>query len=315
MRIVLLVFLSVLPFVAASCAPREDAADAEDPTPSAGHPAVTDPTGFDPAYPPAMRELSFESDGSKLNGLMYVAAGPGPHPTVVLLHGYPGNERNLDLAQALRRAGVNVLYFNYRGSWGSGGEFSLGNALADAARAVAFVRSEGASDPYRGDPGRVALVGHSLGGFVAALATVRDDSIRCLGFLAGADFGPWARAASEDPETRAALESALGADMDYEGGPIKAEAEAVVGEMVERPGEFDVVAQAPVLRDRVVFMAIGERDEALPKAEHHDRVRAALAEAGAERVTEAVYDDDHSFSAHRVQLARDLVDWMSASCW
>jgi len=47
---------------------------------------------------------------------VYVAAGAGPHPAVVLLHGFPGNEKTLDLAQDVRRAGWNVLYFNYRGA-------------------------------------------------------------------------------------------------------------------------------------------------------------------------------------------------------
>jgi pimeloyl-ACP methyl ester carboxylesterase len=46
----------------------------------------------------------------------YVASGTGPRPAVVLLHGFPGNERNLDLAQDMRRAGWDVLYLNYRGS-------------------------------------------------------------------------------------------------------------------------------------------------------------------------------------------------------
>ena len=48
--------------------------------------------------------------------LVYVAAGPGPHPAVILLHGFPGNERNLDLAQDIRRASWDVMYFNIAGS-------------------------------------------------------------------------------------------------------------------------------------------------------------------------------------------------------
>jgi hypothetical protein len=36
------------------------------------------------------------------------------------LHGFPGNERNFDVAQALRRAGYAALVFHYRGSWGVG---------------------------------------------------------------------------------------------------------------------------------------------------------------------------------------------------
>jgi hypothetical protein len=44
------------------------------------HPAAPDPDVIDTAFPPAMHELSFESGVSKLNGLVYVANGPGPHP-------------------------------------------------------------------------------------------------------------------------------------------------------------------------------------------------------------------------------------------
>ena len=70
----------------------------------------------DTANPMALEELHFASGGARLNGLLYLASGKGPHPTVALLHGYPGNERNLDLAQAMRRAGMNVLFFHYRGA-------------------------------------------------------------------------------------------------------------------------------------------------------------------------------------------------------
>src|SRR5690606_10006545 len=160
--------MAIIMLAAAACAP---AASEQ----THGHPATDDPAVVDSAFPPAMSELSFQSGGSKLNGLMYMANGAGPHPTVVLLHGYAGNERNLDLAQAMRRAGMNVLYFNYRGTWGSGGEFSLTNAVHDAATAVSLARSAEWAEKYRSDPGRVALVGHSLGGFFGTIAMARDS--------------------------------------------------------------------------------------------------------------------------------------------
>ena len=62
-----------------------------------------DAASIDPVHPPALVELNFESHGERLNGILYQANGAGPHPTVVLLHGYPGNEKNLDLAQSLPR--------------------------------------------------------------------------------------------------------------------------------------------------------------------------------------------------------------------
>ncbi|MDY4105243.1 MAG: hypothetical protein SOY37_06675, partial [Oscillospiraceae bacterium] len=68
----------------------------------------------------------------RLLSVLYTAAGEGLHPTVLLLHGIPGWERNLDLAQALRRAGFHVLVFHYSGSWGSDGTYSLAHVLEDS---------------------------------------------------------------------------------------------------------------------------------------------------------------------------------------
>ena len=55
---------------------------------------------------------------------------------VVLLHGFPGEERNLDLAHALGRSGWSVLFFHYRGAWGSEGAFSFRNVIGDVKAAV-----------------------------------------------------------------------------------------------------------------------------------------------------------------------------------
>src|SRR5271170_4778687 len=105
------------------------------PAPSAPVDPVQDRTN-----PAAMQSFQIPSHGAMLNALVYVAAGSGRHPAVVLLHGFPGNERNLDLAQDIRRAGWDVLYFNYRGSWGSSGGFSFSHSIEDTAEAVAYLR-------------------------------------------------------------------------------------------------------------------------------------------------------------------------------
>src|SRR5436853_7929856 len=79
-------------------------------------PAIfTDPP-HDKANPAGMEVLHIPSGGVAINGVAYTAAGAGPHPVLVLMHGLPGNEKNLDLAQAVRRAGWTVVTFNYRRS-------------------------------------------------------------------------------------------------------------------------------------------------------------------------------------------------------
>ena len=59
----------------------------------------------DKTNPAAIETFQIPSHGALLNALVYVASGAGPHFVVLLLHGFPGNEKNLDLAQSLRRAG------------------------------------------------------------------------------------------------------------------------------------------------------------------------------------------------------------------
>lgn len=288
-------------------------AQSEGPQQSGWHPATQDPNVVDAVNPPEMRELSFDSGGSKLNGLMYVANGAGPHPTVILLHGYPGNERNLDLAQAMRRDGKNVLYFNYRGTWGSGGEFSISNALEDVARALDLARNKQWTSTFRSDPKRVGIVGHSFGGFLGAIATAQDKDVSCFAFLAGVNAGAPGILAGSDDSVSAALEVALGKAMDADSGPINSDARQMVVEMVERAEAYDVRSRASSLATRPLLLVAGERDEEVPKPENHDQLIAALGTAGAAQVTELVFDDDHSFSANRIELARQLVNWQQQS--
>jgi alpha-beta hydrolase superfamily lysophospholipase len=132
----------------------------------------------DKANSPGMQSFQFDSHGSLLNAFVYVAAGSPPHPTVILLHGFPGNERNLDLAQSIRRAGWNVLYFDYRGSWGSPGDFSFIHCIEDTQSAIVYLRDTANAARLRSDAKTIVLVGHSMGGFVALEAGAFDSTSR-----------------------------------------------------------------------------------------------------------------------------------------
>src|SRR5262249_11508751 len=61
-------------------------------TPSA---ITTDPEPIKDS-PPSMDSPDIMSHGSRLNAIIYLAAGNSPHGTVLLMHGFPGNEQNLD---------------------------------------------------------------------------------------------------------------------------------------------------------------------------------------------------------------------------
>jgi len=115
-------------------------------------PALTTDPPPDKEFPAAAEAPDVMSHGARLNAVFYIASGRGPHPAVLLMHGFPGNDKNLDLAYAIRRAGWNVLIPHYRGSWGSTGTFSFTNAIEDTQAAIQFLRDAENVKKYRMDP-------------------------------------------------------------------------------------------------------------------------------------------------------------------
>src|ERR1700678_4697025 len=148
----------------------------------------TDPPA-DKAHPAAMAVLHIPSHGLLINGIVYQPAGAGPHPTLVICHGLPGNEKNLDLAQAVRRAGWNAVTFNYRGSWGSPGNFRFAQNLEDARAVLDYLREPANATRLGIDTKRVAMAGHSMGGWVTALTAANDPGLLGAILISASDMG------------------------------------------------------------------------------------------------------------------------------
>jgi acetyl esterase/lipase len=144
MRRTALLLIAVLHFTAVSAIESVPKAVNEDPPPDA-------------KFPARMEVIHVPSGGVQINGVVYVASGERPHPAFVFFHGLPGNEKNLDLAQAVRRAGWTVVTVNYRGSWGSPGNFRFAQNLEDAAATLTFIRSPDNAGRLSIDPTRIAL--------------------------------------------------------------------------------------------------------------------------------------------------------------
>jgi len=262
----------------------------------------------DPAQPPGMEELKIPSHGAQMNGFIYLAQDARTHGVVVFLHGYPGNERNLDLAQAVRRAGWHALYFDYRGSWGSGGTFGFQNALDDVGAALAFLRDPANAARFRIDPNRIAVVGHSMGGWLALQHAAADPGTACTAALDAWNLGAFGKNAAEHPERDPG--AYFRQTTDAESGPIRGDAAAMLREAVSNAARWDYLTLAPGLRSRAVFLAAATRDADADRLELARRLEAA----GAGHVRSLHYDDDHPFSAHRIALGEALVTWLRSEC-
>ena len=139
----------------------------------------------DKDYPAGIIELQvpIPSTDIKIYGFEYTANGQGPHPTLIMLHGNPGNERNLDIAQNLRKGGYNVVYFDFRGSWGSKGEFTFENNIADTKALINYLSDPSRVEELRIDTNKIALFGHNTGGAIALMAGLEDRRIKGVASL------------------------------------------------------------------------------------------------------------------------------------
>ena len=114
-----------------------------------------------------MQTFEIPSHGALLNASVYVAAGAGPHPAVSSAAWLPRQRTKSGSGARYSPPSGDVLYFNYRGSWGSPGDFSFSHAIEDAAAATAYLRQPEMTKLLRLDPSRIVLIGHSMGGFMA----------------------------------------------------------------------------------------------------------------------------------------------------
>ncbi len=240
-----------------------------------------------PKFPPGLDGVTFYSHGHKLLGGFYRAAGNSPRPTVILLHGVPGVEKNLDLAYALRNAGWNCLTFHYRGSWGSGGSYSLHNLVDDVRAATDWVLKQ----PFV-DGDRLALVGSSIGGYTTLAAGAGDSrfaAIASLCPLIAPDVD------SLTPNVFAEFASMLSG----------VTAEELQSQWATLPLITGLAAQ---LAGKRTLLVTGDQDELFPPG-HYQPLLAALP-----NITWRPFPDaDHSFTNHRQQLVTAVIDWLTLS--
>lgn len=259
-------------------------------------PVFTDPPR-DSAHPARMEVLHIPSGAVKINGVAYLASGAGVHPTLVLFHGLPGNEKNLDIAQAVRRNGWNAITVNYRGSWGSPGEFRFANNLEDADAVLAFLRDPGNARTFGLDTTRLVIAGHSMGGWVAALTAAHDRAILGAILISMADMSRIATA------TRPQAIALMADDMESLAGVT---AESMADELLASGARWRIADRVTGLA-RVPLLVITSNDGLAPQS---DALVRAVRAKGNTSVTTVHYPTDHSYSDKRIALESSIVEWL-----
>ena len=261
-------------------------------------PAMLVDPPHDAAHPARMEVLHVPSGGVEINGVAYLANGAGTHPTLVIAHGWPGNEKNLDLTQAVRRAGWNAITFNYRGSWGSPGEFHFAQVPEDAAAVIAFLRQPEVAAKYGIDPKRIALAGHSMGGWATSQVASKDPNLIGAILISAAEM---ARLGGLPREQRI-LASAGNAET------LVTTPEKMADELATPAITSMTLNSAAAGLAKIPVLVLSSEDGLAPGT---DALAAAIQQAGG-KVTKAHEATDHSWSDRRIRLASLVIDWLQA---
>lgn len=261
----------------------------------------------------SMQTMQIPSHGALMNAFVYVAAGAGPHPAVILLHGFPGNERNLDLAQDMRRAGWDVLYFNYRGSWGTPGRFSFSNSIDDTKAAIAYLRQPAVAAKLRVDPARIVLVGHSMGGFMAVEAAAADPSIKAFATISAADFGGRylkSLGAQQTGPGRKEVIARLGTSLAAEGmAPLSGcTPDGLAHDVAKHAASWQFPGKVETLKTRTALIITSDDGLAAENEAFADSLRST----GDTKVTTAHLATDHAYSNQRRELSGAVLNWLAS---
>ncbi|GIE93124.1 S9 family peptidase [Paractinoplanes rishiriensis] len=239
-------------------------------------------------------------DGLVLTGWLFRPASPGPHPTVLWLHGGPeAQERpgHSPLFQSLVDRGVAVFAPNVRGSAGFGRSFVRADngplryaAIEDVRSAVTHLVATGVADPAR-----VGCMGRSYGGYLTLAALTRFPDLFAVGIdICGmSNFAtfyentePWIAAAAISKYGDPATDADLLADL----SPLT---------QIDR-------LRAPLL------IIHGENDSNVPVVEA-DQVAAALAARGIPHKYVLYPGEGHELLHRnaRADFLREAVAWLT----
>jgi alpha/beta superfamily hydrolase len=188
--------------------------------------------------------------------------------------------------------------FNYRGSWGSPGPFRFAQNLQDGDAVLSYLRNPENALKLGVDPTRIAIAGHSMGGWVVAHTAAHDHALIGAILISMADMGlvgtrPHAQAVAMMADDMETLSDVT--------------AESMVAELKEHAKEFVVAGTAEGLA-RIPVLALTANDHLAPQT---DALVAAIKAKGGTKITAMHVDTDHSWSDHRIALESTVITWLA----
>ncbi|MHC1733941.1 MAG: hypothetical protein AB9888_18160 [Bacteroidales bacterium] len=257
-------------------------------------------------------KADIKSDGFRLDAYFYPSGIDSLRPAIILLQGFPGNNSSpLGLAEKLNIAGLNVLAFNYQGSFASEGEFSFDNSINNVKAVYYFLTDPGNVARYKIDTSMIVVCGYSFGGAVALESGMYWPEIRNMIAIANADNSISLRKSLTDPEFRKKYIDLIASGFEPS-GPLRGDLKAQYEYYTEHIDRYDLVKNAALLTGKKVFFIVGFRDNTSLMEVNTLPLYRMLVGINPGIVTITGFETDHSFRNVRNELAESIISWVDS---
>lgn len=265
-------------------------------------------------------DITINRNGVFLKGKFFIADGEGIFPTVILLHGFPGNEKDvLGIGNKLSNAGLNALTFTFSGTFQSQGEYSWQNSQNDIKAAYDFINQSDNIRKYKIDTSLIYIGGYSNGGGMALTYAANHTEIKAVFSIAGTDLGEFLDEYARNPEVQEILDNAYDR-LSVPTGPVRFAKGGTLKEMEEM--NFNEINPTFHLKNCTSLLAqkdillIGGWDDYFGSVENaviDDFILPfyrALQKENAKNIKIVAFQDNHTFQKSREDIANVIIEWI-----
>jgi len=254
--------------------------------------------------------IDLKNIGVRLDAKIYPANKNQKVSSVILLHGFPGNQTSpLGLAESLNKAGFNTLVFNYQGSYSSEGTFSFDNCIDNVGAAVDFLFDPGNQAKYNIDTSRIFICGYSFGGTVAIESAMYNSRIRNIISIANDDHSVSIKKAAADSVFRENYRQYVGRSFEPS-GPFRGDLKTLMEYNIRNVDRYDLVRNAEKLMSKRVFLIVGWLDNTSLIEVNTLPLYRKLLQFDKENTSIKGFESDHRFGNATDELSGSIIDWI-----
>jgi hypothetical protein len=145
-----------------------------------------------------------------------------------------------------------------------------------------------------------------MGGFISLLNLASDNSLKHAASFAGFNYGLWADFISGNDEIKAISLERMHESVKLLNGTSE---QALLDEMVANHEKWNLLNHVNELAKKDILLIAAKYDQLAPLELHHSPLAQLLQKLGG-NYKEKIIESGHSFSDKRIELTREIINWL-----